>query len=132
MTVKKSLYLLSAMSCLALFTQQAHAMDEDALSSFRVQTFSIPKKDGKDAGHNELERQAKICPAMKSYTAYLVTEKDSTWIRGQLKCPSEFAATQLAKDLSVKLTSGPMVVKPHNVTTGQKLLFESLERHYWK
>ena len=132
MKINNSLSFLSTMTCFVLFTQQIYAMDEDAISSYRVQTFSIPKTQGTEAAHNELDRQAKICPIMKNYAAYLVTEKDSHWIRGQLKCTSEEAANYLNKQLASKLTSGPMVVKPQNVTTGQKLLFESLTRHYWK
>ncbi len=132
MTMRSSFYLLSTIGCLILMSEKGHAMDEDALKSFRVQTFSIKKSQGMDAGHKELDRQAKIASAMKSYSAYLVQEENSEWIRGQLKCSNEGAANKLVQELSQKLTTGPMVVKPQNVTTGQHLRFKSSERHYWK
>jgi hypothetical protein len=131
MTLKNSFYLLSTIGCLALFSEKSHGM-EDALNSHRVQTFSILKSQGVQAGHDELERQAKIAPSMKNYLAYLIQEKDSKWIRGQLKCSSETEANQLVQTLKTKITTGPMVVKPQESTSGQKLPFQSLERHYWK
>lgn len=105
---------------------------EDAINSYRVQTFSIKKSQGMEIGHQELERQAKIAPSMKNYFAYLVQEEVSEWIRGQLKCSNETEANLLVQTLTKSLTTGPMVVKPQNVTSGQKLKFKSIERHYWK
>ena len=131
MTLRKSLYLLSTVGCLVLFSEGGRAM-EDSINSYRVQTFSIKKSQGMEAGHQELERQANIAPIMKNYSAYLAQEEGSDWIRGQLKCSSETDANQLVQTLAKKLTTGPMVVKPQNVTSGQKLKLKSIERHYWK
>src|SRR5947207_15899203 len=119
MSIKNSFYLLSAIGCLALFSVKARAMEEDAISSYRVQTFSIKKSQGTEAGHQEFERQAKIAPSMKNYAAYLAQEENSSWIRGQLKCSSEANAKLLAQELTKKLTTGPLVVVPYNVKSGQ-------------
>src|ERR1700722_20448366 len=94
---RNSFYLLSALGCLALFTPNSNAMEEDAVSSYRVQTFSVAKSQGSGAAHQELERQSKVAPVMKNFAAYLVQEDGSAWIRGQLKCKDEHAANQLVK-----------------------------------
>lgn len=139
MKIKNALYFFSIIGCMALFSPEGHSMEEEIkidpsykVSSHRVQIASYVATQGKEDGHKEFNRLAGIASHMKDFPAYLVQEKESSWIRLHLQCENEPAAQQLVGKLEPLLRNGTHAVKPGTVTMGQNLPLQFAIRHIWE
>lgn len=69
---------------MAMGTEEWESPQEFIKKTYRIQLFSLPKEEGRDNAHAQLEEMRERAPKISDKLALLATEKGSKWIRGQI------------------------------------------------